>query len=93
MRRRLLRYYNSGLPHGMIAVDGDCEFLALVMNNGDGAYSMTEEAAPAKFETAALHKSAGRSCSRTFHPLYRRRKRYLLQGIHFSNLEKYNFAW
>ena len=32
-------YYNSGLPHGMIAVDGDCEFLALVMNHGDGAYT------------------------------------------------------
>lgn len=25
-------YYNSGTPHGMVAVDGDCTFLAVVMN-------------------------------------------------------------
>jgi len=25
-------YYNSGIKHGMVAVDGDCKFMAVVMN-------------------------------------------------------------
>ena len=29
-------YYNSGNGHGMVAVDGDCEFLAVVMEKKEG---------------------------------------------------------
>ena len=31
-------YYNSGTPHGMIAWEGDCEFLAVVINAQGKAY-------------------------------------------------------
>ncbi|MBS5724596.1 MAG: AMP-binding protein [Clostridiales bacterium] len=85
-------YYNSGLPHGMIAVDGDCEFLALVMNNGDGAYSMTEEVSPAKFEAAALHSLPEDPVIAPFIQCTED-ENGLLQDIRFSNLEKYNFAY
>jgi len=43
-------YYDSAKPHGMIAVDGDCEFLALIIANGEAAYDypdMPEDVLPA----------------------------------------------
>ena len=85
-------YYNSGLPHGMIAVDGDCEFLALVMNRGDGAYSMTEESAAAKFETAPLHALPADPVVAPFVHCTED-ENGLLRDIQFSNLENYNFAY
>lgn len=85
-------YYNSALPHGMIAIGSDCEFLALVMNNGDGAYDMTEETASTKFETAPLHKLPKNPVIAPFIQCTED-KNGLLQDIHFSNLEKYNFAY
>ncbi|MCI8611388.1 MAG: AMP-binding protein [Clostridiales bacterium] len=86
-------YYNSGLPHGMIAVDEDCEFLALVMNHGDGAYTMTtEESNSTAFETAGLHALPKDPVIAPFIQCTEN-DQGLLQNIQFSNLEQYNFAY
>ena len=50
-------YYNSALPHGMIATGGaDCTFLAVVMNRGDATYDMADDAVKIEEKTTPLHK-------------------------------------
>jgi acetyl-CoA synthetase len=45
-------YYDSSKPHGMVAVDGDCEFLAIVINRGGAAYDYPETLEEPKAESA-----------------------------------------
>ncbi len=35
-------YYDSSKPHGMVALDGDCKFLAIIIANGGAAYDYPE---------------------------------------------------
>ena len=35
-------YYDSSKPHGMVAYEGDCEFLAIVISSGGAAYDYPE---------------------------------------------------
>ncbi len=79
-------YYNSSVPHGMIAVGGeDCEFFAMVMAGEDNKENVIHQgyiAAP-KAETLTVEKFA-----KTVED-----ENGLLTKIDFENEDKFNFAF
>ncbi len=84
-------YYDSAMPHGMIAVGGDCEFVAIVMNAKGLAYEYDENASITI--TPRTQKRESRpsvadefvtvECDENGTPVH----------IEFKNTERYNFAY
>jgi len=86
-------YYDSSLPHGMIAAGGrDCKFLAIVMNRGDAVYDMTEDTEPAAEKQTALHALPEDPVSANFISCTED-ENGVLTDISFKDLDKYNFAY
>ena len=84
-------YYDSGTPHGMIAVGGeDCAFYAIVLSNA--AARMGEQAAEVATPDATPHKAdqQPRVYRNFITPTVEDR---LLKAIAFRNQEKFNFAF
>ena len=83
-------YYDSGTPHGMIAVGGeDCSFYAIVLRNQ--AARAEEAAAETSFTT---RKSAEDTEKRVYHDfIIPTEENGALKKIEFKNQEKFNFAF
>ena len=84
-------YYNSGTPHGMIAIGGEeCEFYAIVMRPG-------EELVPEKdrFEGIVKAKLARGERENVSSPFIQTKldENGILKSIDFTNEEKFNFAF
>ena len=87
-------YYNSGEPHGMVAYDGDCEFLAVVINRGGAAYDYPEnlEEAPVSLKpTDSLSPLPEDPVAARFIECIEENGQ--LKKIIFHNEDKYNFAY
>ena len=84
-------YYDSSIPHGMIAVDGeDCAFYAIVLNNS--AAREGEQAAAVATTTAVKRKdSESRIYRRFITPTEDESGK--LTAISFQNEDKFNFAF
>ena len=83
-------YYDSGTPHGMVAVGGeDCSFYAIVLRNQ--AARAGEQAAA----TTAVTKRRGEDGQkRIYHDfIVPEEKDGILTGISFKNEDKFNFAF
>ncbi len=79
-------YYNSSMPHGMIAVDGkDCEFCAVVMSGDD-----TEETVVRKSVMSAK-TSEKLVCEKFVEPIENQNGE--LVDIKFKNADKFNFGF
>jgi len=81
-------YYNSGTPHGMVAVGGaDCEFIAVVLHGhaAEGGYVDTPSPAfkPKSDDLAIWHKFADVVEDEKGSPL----------SVKFKNTETFNFAF
>ncbi|MGN1410113.1 MAG: AMP-binding protein, partial [Eubacteriales bacterium] len=87
-------YYDSSKPHGMVACDEDCEFLATVISAGGAAYDYPEQ--PEEIETRIPDEN-----KLTPLPEDPVALRYIecieengkLKKIKFHNEDKYNFAY
>lgn len=84
-------YYDSSMPHGMIAVGGDCEFIAIVMNAKGTAYEYTDDEdiiIEPKTQRRETHPTVADEfvdveCDGNGTPVH----------IEFKNTERYNFAY
>jgi len=83
-------YYDSGTPHGMIAVNGeDCAFYAIVLRNQ--AARLGEQAAAV---SVATKRHGEDSMRRIYHDfIIPKEENGTLVGIEFKNEEKFNFAF
>ena len=83
-------YYDSGTPHGMIAVDGeDCAFYAIVLRN-----QAAREGEAAAELSVATKSRAGDSERRVYHDfIIPTEEDGALKKISFKNEEKFNFAF
>ena len=83
-------YFNSGTPHGMIAVGGeDCSFYAIVLRN-QAARLGEQEAVP----SVATRRYAADSDTRIYQDfIIPTEENGVLTGIEFKNEEKFNFAF
>ena len=83
-------YFNSGTPHGMIAVGGeDCTFYAIVLRN-QAARLGEQEAVP----SVATRRHAEDSDSRVYQDfIIPTEENGILTKIEFKNEEKFNFAF
>ncbi len=87
-------YYDSGTPHGMIAIGGQpCEFIAVVMNPAGKAAHYPSEAAMAVStvnvpERSDLNKPVAEPFVQTTVD-----ENGVVNGITFSNEEEFNFAF
>ena len=83
-------YYNSGTPHGMIACEGGCEFIAVVINAQGKAYeyhSPTMEKKPSIYSDARSG-AVWESFIETDVD-----EKGILKDIRFHNEDKFNFAF
>ncbi len=79
-------YYNSSLPHGMIAVDGkDCTFVAVVMSGDNSAETTVRKS------VMAAKKSEKLVCEKFVETKEDDNGR--LQSINFKNTETFNFGF
>ena len=79
-------YYNSSLPHGMIAVDGkDCTFLAVVMSGDNSAETVVRKSVMAAKASEKL------VCERFVETKEDADGR--LESIEFKNTESFNFGF
>ncbi|MBO5785921.1 MAG: AMP-binding protein [Clostridia bacterium] len=86
-------FYNSIIPHGMIAVsEGGCEFHAVVLNPQDGDFAESYPEAPfieAKTEKAeANQKTVADNFIESYYD-----EHGIFNGISFKNEDKFNFAF
>ena len=86
-------FYNSLIPHGMIAVsEGGCEFHAVVLNPQDG--QVTEEYPEAPYEAAkAVEKEASAETVADNFIESTYDENGVFNGISFKNDDKFNFAF
>ena len=86
-------FYNSLIPHGMIAVsEGGCEFHAVVLNPQDGQVSEEYPEAPYVAAKAAAEKSRVTSVADNFiTSTYD--EQGVFNGISFKNEDRFNFAF
>ena len=83
-------YYDSGTPHGMIAVNGaDCAFYAIVLRNQ--AARLGEQAAEMSVATRRHVEDSHRRIYHDF--IIPTEKDGVLTGIDFRNEESFNFAF
>ncbi|MCF0114336.1 MAG: AMP-binding protein, partial [Erysipelotrichaceae bacterium] len=85
-------YYDSGTPHGMIAVEGqDCEFYAIVMNpSGEPIPEL--QAAETLFSPAVVKKDTKKRVWRNFIDV-EEDENGTPTKIDFKNTDKFNFAF
>ena len=83
-------YYDSGTPHGMIAVGGeDCTFYAIVLRN----QAAREGEQAAELSVATKRRDEDKE-KRVYHDfVIPEEKDGILTGISFKNEEKFNFAF
>ncbi len=85
-------YYDSSMPHGMIATGGeDCEFIAIVMNQDGKAYEYPEEE-PELSVSAVKHEHVTTDVASEFISVVANEKGTPTE-IKFKNTERYNFAY
>jgi len=87
-------YYNSSKPHGMIAWEEDCNFLAVVISAGGAAYDYPDvqiEATGAKASADELAPLPPDPVAAHFIECVEENGR--LREIKFHNADKYNFAY
>ncbi len=83
-------FYNSSLPHGMVAAsEGGCEFYAVVLNPQDGHFS--EEFTEAPIVTAKKQDDAKTVADNFITSTYD--ENGVFNGISFKNDDKFNFAF
>ena len=83
-------YFDSGTPHGMIAVNGeDCAFYAIVLRNQ--AARLGEQAAVPSVATKRLADDNDRRIYQDF--IIPTEENGVLTGIKFKNEERFNFAF
>ncbi len=86
-------FYNSLIPHGMIAVsEGGCEFHAVVLNPQDGQVSEEYPEAPyvaakAAAETSRMTSVADEFITSSYD------EQGVFNGISFKNADRFNFAF
>ena len=87
-------FYNSLIPHGMIAVsEGGCEFHAVVLNPQNGEVSEVYPEVPyVKEEEEAPEEKNRRTVADDFIECTRDENR-VFNGIKFKNEDKFNFAF
>ena len=84
-------YYDSSVPHGMIAVDGeDCAFYAIVLSNS-AARENEEATAVATVEATPVKQDDENRIYRNF--IIPTEENGKLTAIAFKNEEKFNFAF
>ena len=84
-------YYDSSVPHGMIAVDGeDCAFYAIVLSNSAAREGEQEAATATPADTAVTPENETRVYQNFVIPTVTDGK---LEKIAFQNEEKFNFAY
>ena len=86
-------FYNSTIPHGMIAVsEGGCEFHAVVLNPQEGSvneeYPETPHVAPKHVEKEASAATVADNFVESFYD-----QQGVFSGIKFKNDDKFNFAF
>ncbi len=86
-------YYDSSKPHGMIAYEEDCEFLAMIISTGGAAYDY-----PENLEVVPEEKKESKLCDLPEDPVALRfiectEKDGKLEKIKFKNEDRYNFAF
>ena len=87
-------FYNSIIPHGMIAVsEGGCEFHAVVLNPQDGHFSEEYPEAPFIAAKAAKAKETARKTVADNFVESSYDENGVFNGITFNNDEKFNFAF
>jgi len=86
-------FYNSIIPHGMIAVsEGGCEFHAVVLNPQDGRVSEEYPEAPYLAEKVSVKESVSTTVADEFiESSYD--ENGVFNGITFKNEDKFNFAF
>ena len=86
-------FYNSIIPHGMIAVsEGGCEFHAVVLNPQDGDYAEAYPEAPfIEAKTASAANNATTVADDFIESTYD--EHGVFNGISFKNEDKFNFAF
>ncbi len=87
-------YYDSSKPHGMVAYEQDCEFLAVVISSGGKAYDYPEQAEA----VAEKVKDENKLCPLPENPVAAKfiectEENGKLKKITFHNEEEYNFAF
>ena len=82
-------YHDSGTPHGMVAVGGDCSFYAIVLRNQ--AARVGEQAAASSTVTQRLGEDKQERIYKDF--IIPTEKDGVLTEIAFKNEEKFNFAF
>ena len=84
-------YYDSGTPHGMIAVDGeDCAFYAIVLSNS----AARDEVAETTIDTPDVKPAVSDEQTRVYHNfIIPTEENGALKKIAFKNEEKFNFAF
>jgi len=86
-------FYNSLIPHGMIAVsEGGCEFHAVVLNPQDGQVSEEYPEAPFIAAKTAVAENTLRSVADKFIDCTHD-EQGVFNGISFKNEDKFNFAY
>ena len=87
-------YYDSSTPHGMVAVGGDCDFIAMIIDTGSGAYDYPETVVQplTRKRTGPVRKDAEDSVAHAFIETVTD-ENGVLQDIKFKNVEKYNFVY
>ena len=86
-------FYNSLIPHGMIAVsEGGCEFHAVVLNPQDGLVSEEYPEVPFVAPKAVAVESSATTVADDFVESYYD-ENGVFNGIKFKNEDKFNFAF
>ncbi|MCI8388880.1 MAG: AMP-binding protein [Clostridiales bacterium] len=83
-------YYNSGSPHGMIAFEGDCEFLAVVINAKGNAYDYHPQNVEVTPDTLS-DDNEGAVWENFIETTLD--DKGVLESIKFKNEDKFNFAF
>ena len=86
-------FYNSLIPHGMVAVsEGGCEFHAVVLNPQDGKVSEEYPEAPMIAAKVAAKKKKTETVADKFIESYYD-ENGVFNGIKFKNADSFNFAY
>lgn len=85
-------YYDSGMPHGMVAVNGDCEFIAIVMNPDGRPSSYNSGAGQSVKVDEPKRDKTQKEVSEAFIKTSVD-ENGVVNGIEFINEENFNFAY
>ena len=85
-------YYDSSIPHGMIAVDGDCLFYAIVLNPSGAEIPEFSIAASAPVKAAPVDENSSERVYNKFVDVVEN-ENGTPTSITFKNTENFNFAF